>query len=297
MRTLGQADARTITAAVLRVSNACLRLADAAFGGVAGAGSPAAAAIASKYNKLPSWRGDNIITGLHRDAYYGVLAGVENAHAFVVLARNSRDFSVALSTTTRATIEALARVGWLLGAGTSAELVTRGSNLAIADLAYAERLKTDVVMKLPDGSSQTRNIVEYRRDIDEYLLDHQLADHEPDKTELAVHLLQQSDPTLARAIYSGLSAAAHGESYAIQNFAPPEERARDIAAAALRLEMTDDMLIEYPWLLVASLDHIGNQIGAYFAPHRKHLESWSSSRDAALLTLKEYGQLRKDDAG
>jgi hypothetical protein len=283
---------RRLSAATLQIANACQRLADASAGNDPRIGSQAATALASSYSSTPSWRGEGAITrGLHEDLYFATLAAVDQAHALVVLTRDSRTLAPSVATVTRSVVEALARVDWLLSSPTTELLIARGAQLQISDLRYALEMGVELVSNYPDGRTETTPIKDYVDDIQKYLIAYGLPRLKDGRTAISRAFLKK-DYNEPNEIYSGLSAAAHGETHAIGNFRPRQLGALQVADGSVRLVLSDTMTVEYHQYAITSFSTVGEDLARYFVPTQDQIDRWSAARQNALAVLNAYVSFR-----
>lgn len=181
--------------------------------------------------------------------------------------------SVAVWTLTRAIIESLGRVNYLLGAQDVFDLLSRHVALIRAEMKYAEH---NVLIIRDRG----------RLKVDDYLADLTTMLNDvgamqlkaPSYTTLATNLLEEAAPDNgSRGRYSQLSGVAHGELPALQMFLSP----------GVGLVLPRVLLLEAVHMLCGAGILVGDKLRDTISmPASATAARWNSPRDRALLAAR-----------
>lgn len=265
-------DRRTLTAAVLRTMNASARLATTAF--ERDWAFTATGANDARWANGRLWDGNPALGGIRFALERAMLAACEQGRGLAELARSTHGYTVALATLARGTVEALARADWILSSATADELLVRHASLEHADLRYPEQHQLQVhdrgsgdVVKVP--------VAEYRQRIADFLVSFGLSVTKTGLTELATRLLNEIYRE-APELYSGMSAAAHGQGWATGNFFDSKQR---------KLQRNDQMLIEYCAYAIETTIQVSDKLLTGFVPDSASVDRWTSERDQVLIQL------------
>jgi hypothetical protein len=277
---LFEQDRQTLTSSVLRLVKASGVLANAVLEGKS--------SFVLLEPNPPAWVGTNLWDGNEAAASirFGVqrtiLAACEQGRGVAELARSTHGYTVALATLTRGAIEALGRVRWMLLSETADDLLVRHASLEFSDLRYPEQ-HTMYVHHV--GVADERiPVAMYRKGIAAALGRYGLGMTKVGLMDLATGLLGEIYNE-APALYSGLSAAAHGQGWATGNFFDTESRA---------LRRDDQMLIEYCAYVIETMTFVSDLLIARMAPDQASVDRWTSARDQVDAGLSVI--LRKRDA-
>ncbi|GAB3033741.1 hypothetical protein GCM10027052_08890 [Parafrigoribacterium mesophilum] len=228
-------------------------------------------------NASPAWDGN--LPFVSARATLGRTADAAREHGFALfeLARSSRALSVPLATVTRGAIEAYGRVYYLLKADTPAELFARHASIEDFDMDYPERLGARL-RRLPLEIEATHPVDAYRDGLRGWMTAHNLKLEKLGPTSLATGMLGAIYPE-ARVVYSGLSAAAHGQAWATANFFDFEKGG---------LQRDDKTLMEYCMYVIETTRLVGSWFVERFVPPLDAFERWKQTNDQVTKLLSVF---------
>jgi hypothetical protein len=213
---------------------------------------------------------DNIVGGIGT-----VCLGAASQMDVLVDSVIRRRATVAVWTLTRAIVESLARVNYLLSAGDVVELLSRHVTLIRAELKYANLneylVQGQGLLDVPEYLSHLENmVVEIGGTIVK----------PPSYTQLATDLLEETAPENgSRARYSQLSGVAHGELPGLQMFRLPDGG----------LGLPRILLMEAVHIVGAVGIVVGDKLGDFVAlPNSGTFARWNSARDRAFKALLAF---------
>lgn len=282
MIALRDEDRRALTAGVMRITKASAVLASAALKDRWDVLVPRVATAPWRDEHL--WDGNPALDGIRLGLHRAVLAACEQGRAVAELARSSTGYTVVLATLTRGSIEAMARVNWTLDSGSESELLVRHASLEFGDLRYPVQHGLRIRQQGRGGESWSL-VADYRRGIETFLLRYGLAIKKAGLTELATGLLSEIYNEAPR-LYSGLSAAAHGQGWATGNFFDLDQG---------RLVRDDQMVIEYCAYVIETIAVVTSKLTIALAADRASVERWTSEREQVDLMLRTV--LKRRDSG
>jgi len=258
-----------LTSSVLQVLRGTDTLLKACFAGPPPAESPMGKTLNSIANRSPAWDGRKPIDSANSSIHRTMLAGMQHGLGLFNLARSKQGFSVALATLARGAVEAYSRVLWLIDANEPEQLVARHASLEYSDLRYP--LNQGVLMHLTSDLTPRIPVSEYRAAIDSYLDFHTLKRASFHQTDLATTLLAElyAQPAL---IYSGLSATAHGQTWATRNF---------FNVNTGELVEDEQMLIEYCCHIIEASILLADRFVAAYCPPSASRERWDQIKSMA----------------
>src|SRR6185312_3311462 len=196
-----------------------------------------------------------------------ILAACEQGRGVAELARSSHGYTVALATLTRGAIEALGRVRWVLSSRTADVLLVRHASLEFGDLRYPEQHTLEV--HHVGVADQRVPVASYRQGITDGLSRFGLAVSKVGMMDLAIGMLGEIYNE-APQLYSGLSAAAHGQGWATGNF---------FDATSRTLRRDDQMLIEYCAYVIETTILVSDLLIAAMVTDQASVDRWTSARD------------------
>ncbi|HEX4058053.1 MAG TPA: hypothetical protein VHX87_07035 [Galbitalea sp.] len=210
-----------------------------------------------------------------------MLAASEQGRGLAELSRSSFGYTVALATLARGSVEALSRANWVLSSGSADEMLIRHASLEYADLRYPLQHGLAVRHQGKDGDVWVA-VDAYRQRVEAFLAGYGLRIVKAGLTELATNLMGEIYNE-APQLYSGMSAAAHGQGWATGNFFDNEKQA---------LRRDDQMAIEYCAYVIEATTHVTDKFLAAFQPDRASAERWISERHQVDLMLRVILQRR-----
>lgn len=280
MVALRDEDRRALTAGVMRITKASAVLASAA---LKDEWDVLVADVATApWRDEHLWDGNRALDGIRLGLHRAILAACEQGRGVAELARSSTDYTVVLATLTRGSVEAMARVNWILDSSSAPEILIRHASLEYGDLRYPAQHGLRIRQQGRGGESWSL-VTDYRRSIEGFLSRYGLAVKKAGLTELATGLLSEIYNE-APQLYSGLSAAAHGQGWATGNF---------FDAAQRRLLRDNQMVIEYCAYVIETATLVANKLTTALAADRASVERWWSERDQVDLMLRTI--LRRRD--
>lgn len=152
----------------------------------------------------------------HRSALFAMVSSIDHARSFVIQL-NSAAVSLSLSTTVRATLEAFARVHWLLAGQTTEDLLHRYFSLTERELSMQEKILPGQMLKDLSGADIPLADVRRRNQAALCRLVHDGKPLACSSTKLATEMASKLNSN-GRMLYSTLSAVAHGEALGIHSF-------------------------------------------------------------------------------
>jgi hypothetical protein len=265
-------DRRTLTAGVLRVAKASATLATAALNekwafsleGVADA----------EWEKETLWDGNTALGSIRFNLQRTMLAACEQSRGLAELARSSYGYTVSLATLARGVVEALARVDWILSSQTADEFIERHASLEHADLRYPQQHELQMISRGSSPGSKVPVAI-YRKSIVDFMDRYSLALPKAGLTDLTTRLLADIYHE-APQLYSGMSAAAHGQGWATGNFFDVDQRS---------LHRDDQMVIEYCAYATETMVHVSDRLVKAMVPTPASVDRWMNERDHALSQL------------
>jgi hypothetical protein len=266
-------DRRALTAGVLRIVKASTVVATAASTGQWGLRAPGTKDAGWMADRI--WDGNRGVDSVRLVLQRTILAACEQGRGVAELARSVTGYTVVLATLTRGSIEALGRVNWVLSSGSADEVLVRHASLEYGDLRYPLQHGLKIRRQGRLGETWTQVDV-YRRSIVTCLSRYGLGLAKAGVTQLTTTLLSEIYNE-APQLYSGLSAAAHGQGWATGNFV-------DVAQSALRRD--DQMVIEYCAYVIESTTLVTEKLTRALAADRASVERWASERDQVNVMLR-----------
>ncbi|HEX4402809.1 MAG TPA: hypothetical protein VHZ98_15925 [Galbitalea sp.] len=272
-------DRQTLTSSVLRIVKASSVLATAALEGKWSFVLLQSNAPAWAGTKL--WDGNEAVGGVRFGVQRTMLAACEQGRGVAELARSSHGYTVALATLTRGVVEALGRARWILSSEVADDLLIRHASLEFGDLRYPAQHTLNV--HHVGVADQRVPAATYRQGIMDGLSRFGLAVSKVGLMDLAIGVLREIYNE-APQLYSGLSAAAHGQGWATGNF---------FDATSRTLLRDDQMLIEYCAYVIETTILVSDLLIATMVPDQASVDRWTSARDQVDAQLSVI--LRKRD--
>ena len=290
MLTMLERDRHGLTAGVLRVLKASAELSHECLSSRASPSEWVLSMESADLNAVPAWDGNVPFVSARATLGRTADAAIEHGLALFELARSQRALSIPLATVTRGAIEAYGRVYYVLTATTPEELFARCASIEYFDMDYPERFAAHL-RRLPLETEATHPVHEYRERLREWMTVHNLKLEKTGPTGLATGLLRAIYPD-ARAVYSDLSAAAHGQAWATANFFDFEKNG---------LQRDDKMLMEYCMYLIETTRMVGNCFVERFVPPLKVFERWKQTNEQVSELLSAFisptGSLKDEARG
>lgn len=185
-----------------------------------------AAARAADQRAVGNWRdSDNAVGGVHTDICISGMSGLEHVRTLAGLLRSNLRLSTPLLTLTRGAVEALGRAEWMMSADDTTDLLTRHTRLAYREAKLAAEMdpnrtyRSDVKGTWTAADMRDTIAADARR---MGLPSLKNVSYSEMATELVVKSVngweREGNPG---AVYSDLSAAAHGEHFALGGLVAP----------------------------------------------------------------------------
>jgi hypothetical protein len=240
---------------------------------------------------LADYRGTgSAAQALSGDLFTTMLAAHDHLTAVATLIRAPSRASVALAALTRAAVETLGRVAWLLDGHDVVEPISRMTQLHLDELQWAKKMRERDSRSRPNAEWNLHAFDPHILQIQQFQVDFGLT---PDggRPPDAARLVLGDNYHQGAQIYSGLSAAAHGQVFAIANFLSQPVTNDAVGDGRLQLVPTDTMIIEYALYAVDAVDSIVMRLVKYFAPDEP-AQGWMADRTFAVSMADGYDHLR-----
>jgi hypothetical protein len=270
-------DRHALTAGLLRVLKAAAEVSRQCLSSSASPSEWVLLMESTDLNAMLAWDGNVPFASARATLGRTADAATEHGYALFELARSPRSLSVPLATVTRGAVEAYGRVYYLLTAVTPEEFFGRYASIEYFDMDYPERFDARL-RRLPHEVEATHPVDEYRKQLRDWMSAHNLELSRTGPTAVATGLLTAIYPD-ARAVYSGLSAAAHGQAWATANFF-------DFKKDGLRRD--DKMLMEYCMYIIEAARLVGNLFIERFVPPLNAFERWKQTNGQVDASLAHF---------
>lgn len=277
MLTMLEKDRHTLVSGLLRVLKAAAELGRECRSSSAPPSEWVLSMESADLNVTPAWDGNVLFVSVRATIGRTTDAAIEHGYELFELARSPRLLSVPLATVTRGAVEAYGRVYYLLTAATPEELFGRYASIEYLDMDYPERFDARL-LRLPLDVESAHPVDEYRRRLREWMSAHALELGRTGPTAVATGVLRAIYPD-ARNVYSGLSAAAHGQAWATANFFDFEKNG---------LRRDDEMLMEYCMYLIETTRLVGRFLIERFVPSLNAFERWKQANDQVDESISRF---------
>lgn len=216
-----------------------------------------------------------------------VAAGTDHFRATATLIRVPESFSPSIAALTRSTVEVLGRAWWLLGAEGPADFRHRMVAARTKELQFGQDRGVRLVRMAADGSvtEEVGLVEEAQQELADARGDRQKL-RVPGYTDLATDLMSAADVDNARAMYSFLSGASHGEASTVAGLGTPDGTSLENQRAVFGFGLSSANARSYSWALTHCLDHVITKLVDMWGVRRLD-ERWLQTRQRVWKRLDE----------